>query len=218
MKKFIAYCRVSTQKQSLGLDAQMTAIRAYVAADGGVIVAEFSEKESGKEAINRPQLNAAITAAKQLGAVLLVSKLDRLSRDVADIFTLKKDKRLTFEVCDMNASDTLMLGIFATLAQKERELISRRTKEGLAEAKKKGKKLGGCRAAGGWEIVSASGRAALHDAAINHPANRHAYDAIRLMDGTLQSKCDYLNGNGYTTRNGKRFTPKQVSRLLAMYA
>lgn len=246
MNKFIAYTRVSTSKQGLGLEAQVKIIADYVTTHGGVIVSTFSEKESGKDTINRPQLQAAIAAAKSEGATLIVAKLDRLSRDIRDIFTLKKDKYLTFEVCDIDASDTLMLGIFATLAQKERELISRRTRDALAAKKKQklslieqakeaekvgaadqAKKLyaaadnivlgGNPNAAAQLAKASPQGVEARKANARNNTANRHAYDAIRLMSGTLSSKADYLNANGYTTRQGKRFTPTQVARLIAMY-
>ena len=217
MKKFIAYTRVSTTKQGLGLDAQTNAINNYIASHGGTIIAQYSEKESGKETINRIELQKAIAHAKSEGATLIVAKLDRLSRSIADIFTLKKDKQLSFEVCDIDASDTLMLGIFATLAQQERELISRRTREALAALKNKGVKLGNPNAAEQLRQVSQQGVEARKANAKNNKANRHAYDAIRLMNGTLNEKAAYLNNNGYLTRNGKRFSATQVSRLISMY-
>ena len=217
MKKFISYTRVSTQQQGLGLEAQTAIIGAYVQQHGGTIIAAYSEKSSGKDTINRPELQAAIAQAKQDNAVLIVAKLDRLSRDISDIFALKKDKNLSFEVCDMDASDTLMLGIFATLAQKERELISRRTREALAALKQQGVQLGNPNATEEIVKVQRMGWAARKQKAQANESNRHAYDAIRLMSGTLQSKCDYLNSNGYRTRNGKQFSPMQVKRLLAMY-
>ena len=217
MKKFIAYTRVSTTKQGLGLDAQTNAINNYIASHGGTIIAQYSEKESGKETINRIELQKAIAHAKREGATLIVAKLDRLSRSIADIFTLRKDKQLVFEVCDLDASDTLMLGIFATLAQQERELISRRTREALAALKNKGVKLGNPNAAEQLRQVSQQGVQARKANAKSNQANRHAYDAIRLMPGTLNEKAAYLNNNGYLTRNGKNFSATQVSRLIAMY-
>jgi len=217
MKRFIAYTRVSTTKQGLGLFAQTAAIKNYVASNGGAIIAEYSEKESGKETINRIELQNAIAHAKREGATLIVAKLDRLSRSIADIFTLKKDKQLDFAVCDIDASDTLMLGIFATLAQQERELISRRTREALAALKTKGVKLGNPNAADVLRQVSHQGVQARKANAKSNKANRHAYDAIRLMNGTLNEKAAYLNENGYLTRNGKKFSATQVSRLIAMY-
>lgn len=217
MANYIAYTRVSTSRQGLGLDAQTAIINAYVQQHGGTIIASYSEKESGKDASNRKQLQQAIAHAKKTRAVLLVAKLDRLSRNIADIFMMKKDKKLTFEVCDMDATDTLTLGIFATLAQKERELISERTKAALAALKAKGVKLGNPNAATQIHTVRGKGCERRKEMARENDHNRHAYDAIRLMGGTLQSKCDYLNAHGYTTSTGYEFKPMQVRRLIAMY-
>jgi DNA invertase Pin-like site-specific DNA recombinase len=213
MKKFISYTRVSTSKQGLGLDAQAAIIAEYVKKNGGTIIAEYEEKESGKDTINRPELQAAIAQCKSEGAVLVVAKLDRLSRDIADIFTLKKDRGLEFEVCDVDASDTLTLGIFATLAQKERELISRRTKEALAALKAEGKKLGNPNAGDTLRKYNHLGCEARKRAALTNERNRHAYDAVRFMPGTYEQKAAYLNAHGYKTRTGKAFRPASVYLL-----
>ena len=217
MKQIIAYTRVSTAKQGLGLDAQMNIIQAWATANGCSIIATYSEKESGKETLHRQELQNAIAQAKATGATLVVAKLDRLSRDVADIFALKKQSGLTFAVCDMDASDTMMLGIFATLAQKERELISRRTKEALAALKAEGKKLGNPNAAEHMRSINGKGAARRKELAATATANRHAWNAIRLMSGSLQSKADFLNAEGYTTRNGKAWTKMQVKRLVERF-
>lgn len=217
MKQFISYSRVSTAGQGLGLEAQQSIIAEYVSQAGGVILDTISEKESGKETINRPGLQRAIDECKRTGATLIVAKLDRLSRDVADVFAIKKQKGLTFEVCDMDAHDTLLLGIFATLAQKERELISRRTREALAALKAQGKQLGNPNAAEAMRAINARGAARRKQLAQDAPENRHAYNAVRFMPGTLASKAAFLNAEGYKTRNGKAFTPMAVKRLLDRY-
>jgi DNA invertase Pin-like site-specific DNA recombinase len=217
MKQFISYSRVSTAGQGLGLEAQQSIIAEYVSQAGGVILDTISEKESGKETINRPGLQRAIDECKRTGATLIVAKLDRLSRDVADVFAIKKQKGLTFEVCDMDAHDTLLLGIFATLAQKERELISRRTREALATLKAQGKQLGNPNAAEAMRAINAQGVARRKQLAQDAPENRHAYNAVRFMPGTLASKAAFLNAEGYKTRNGKAFTPMAVKRLLDRY-
>ena len=217
MKQFISYSRVSTAGQGLGLEAQQSIIAEYVNQAGGVILDAISEKESGKETINRPGLQRAIGECKRTGATLIVAKLDRLSRDVADVFAIKKQKGLTFEVCDMDAHDTLLLGIFATLAQKERELISRRTREALAALKAQGKQLGNPNAAEAMRAINAQGVARRKQLAQDAPENRHAYNAVRFMPGTLASKAAFLNAEGYKTRNGKAFTPMAVKRLLDRY-
>lgn len=216
--KYIAYTRVSTKQQGIGLDAQMAIIGKWIDDNGGgTIIASMSEKESGKDTIHRPVLQQAIDACKGAGATLIVAKLDRLSRDVADIFALKKIKGLNIVVCDMDASDTMMLGIFATLAQKERELISRRTREALQALKAQGRQLGNPNAAEVMKANNAKGRARKTDDARNCAENKHAYMAVRLMQGTLQSKADFLNENGFKTRNGKAFAPMSVKRLIALF-
>lgn len=217
MKQFISYTRVSTQKQGLGLEAQLSTIQAYVKACGGRIVASYSEKESGKETIKRDGLQQAIKQCKAEGCTLIVAKLDRLSRDIMDIFSLKKDKNLSFEVCDIDANDTMTLGIFATLAQKERELISKRTREALAAKKAEGVRLGNPNASNTLREYNHLGVEKRKESAYNNEASRHAYNAIRLMEGTLQAKADFLNKEHYLTSKGKKFTAMQVSRLIQRY-
>lgn len=217
MKHYISYTRVSTAKQGIGLDAQAAIIAAYVQNNGGTIIAAFEEKESGKETLNRHQLQAAITLAHSTGATLIVAKLDRLSRNIVDIFTLKKDARLQFEVCDIDASDTMTLGIFATLAQKERELISRRTREALAAKKAQGVKLGNPHARETMLAINHMGVAARKQKARENECSVKAWAAIRFMPGTLREKAEYLNANGFRTRNGKPFAAMSVKRLQTMY-
>ena len=216
MRNFVAYTRVSTEGQGIGLDAQMDIINAWVKNNDGNIVATLREKASGKT-INRPVLKQALDICRSMGATLIVAKLDRLSRDVADIFAIKKRKGLDMVVCDCDANDTMMLGVFATLAQKERELISRRTREALGALKEQGKQLGNPHAGEQLRQVNRQGAAKRSQMAHDAVENKHAYMAIRLMPGTLQQKADFLNENGFRTRNGKPFAPTSVKRLLQRY-
>lgn len=217
MKKFVAYCRVSTTGQGIGLDAQERIINEWVSVNNGIIIKTIREKESGKSTANRVGLAQAIDLCMTEDAGLIVAKLDRLSRDVADVFSIKKRLGDRLTICDLNAADTMLLGVFASLAQKERELISRRTKEALAEKKAQGIKLGNPNAAEAMRAVNRLGVAKRMNEANNAPENKTAWMVIRLMDGSLQSKADFLNENGYRTRNGKRWTPAGVSRLIARY-
>ena len=217
MKKFVAYCRVSTTGQGIGLDAQERIINEWVCANNGIILDTIREKESGKSTANRSGLAQAIDLCMTEGASLIVAKLDRLSRDVADVFSIKKRLGDRLTICDLNAADTMLLGVFASLAQKERELISRRTKEALAEKKAQGIKLGNPNAAEAMRTVNRLGVAKRMNEANNAPENKTAWMVIRLMDGSLQSKADFLNENGYRTRNGKRWTAAGVSRLIARF-
>lgn len=145
----VAYVRVSTQgqaKSGLGLEAQQDAIAAFAKTEDYRIAATFEEHESGKGADaldRRPKLAAAIKAARKLGGPVIVSKLDRLSRDVHFISGLMAH-RVPFIVTELGADvDPFVLHLFAALAQKERALISQRTKQGLQAAKRRGVKLGG---------------------------------------------------------------------------
>lgn len=137
--KYIAYLRVSTDKQGqsgLGLDAQQHAIAPYQPD----ILSIYTEIESGKND-HRPQLLAALAHCERDKATLLIAKLDRLSRDAAFLFTLRKSG-VQILAADMPSAGMLEYGIRAIFAQHEREQISQRTRAALAQAKAKGKKLG----------------------------------------------------------------------------
>jgi DNA invertase Pin-like site-specific DNA recombinase len=144
----VAYIRVSTDKQGksgLGLGAQRDAIERFAAAEGLDVVGEFIEVETGKGADaldKRPQLAGALRKAKQIKAPIVVSKLDRLSRDVHFISGLMT-KRVPFIVAALGKNvDPFMLHIYAALAEKERSMISERTRDALAKAKQRGVVLG----------------------------------------------------------------------------
>ena len=151
MKPAIAYIRVSTRKQSLGLEAQQTTLARFAEAEGYRLIETFQEMETGKghDALDRrPQLAASLKAAKQHKAPIIVAKLDRLSRDVHFISGLMVHKT-PFIVAELGAdADPFMLHLYAALAEKERRLISQRTKDALAAAKARGVKLGGLNAKG----------------------------------------------------------------------
>jgi DNA invertase Pin-like site-specific DNA recombinase len=149
MQPAVAYIRVSTKGQGrsgLGLEAQQDALDRFAKAEGFTIIETFSETETGKGADaldRRPKLAAALKAARRLKAPVVVAKLDRLSRDVHFISGLMQH-RTPFIVAELGAdTDPFMLHIYAALAEKERLLISERTKAGLAAAKRRGVKLGG---------------------------------------------------------------------------
>lgn len=145
----VAYVRVSTNEQKrsgLGLEAQEAAIKAFAEREGITISAWHSEAQSGKRVSDtlaeRPVLKAALEAAQAAGAPILVSKLDRLSRDVHFISGLMVHK-VPFLVAELGADvDPFMLHLFAALAEKERAMISQRTKAALAALKARGVKLG----------------------------------------------------------------------------
>src|SRR6187455_1371981 len=148
METAVAYYRVSTRQQQrsgLGIEAQRATVARFAEAEGLTLMAEFVEAETGKGADaldRRPQLAAALAAAKKAKCPILVSKLDRLSRDVAFVAGLMA-QRVPFIVAELGTNpDPFMLHLWAALAEKERAMISQRTRDALARAKANGKRLG----------------------------------------------------------------------------
>jgi DNA invertase Pin-like site-specific DNA recombinase len=142
----VGLIRVSTAEQGnsgLGLEAQQASIRSFVAAQGWTMVAEYSDIASGKDD-RRPGFQAALARCRQLGAVLVAARLDRITRRAHTLSQLLEDG-VSIRAADMPGADDLMLRIYAAMAQKERELISERTKAALAAAKARGTVLGGDR-------------------------------------------------------------------------
>jgi DNA invertase Pin-like site-specific DNA recombinase len=219
--KAIAYIRVSTKQQGksgLGLEAQQAAIAAFAAREGIEVERWFSEQETGKGADaleRRPVLADALRTARILRGPVLVSKLDRLSRDVHFISGLMAEK-VEFIVTELGRQDDpFVLHLYAALAQKERLLISERTKAGLAAAKARGVRLGNPNLKRDGAKYAALGGAA--SAVVAHArANdlEPLYEAAKA-DGavTYQQIADWLNQRGITTLRGKQWYPASVQRL-----
>lgn len=147
-RQFVAYYRVSTQKQGrsgLGLEAQRALVERFAADQGSVIVVDFVEVETGKGADaleRRPRLAAALDEARRRGCAVVVAKLDRLSRDVHFISGLMA-QRVPFLVAELGPDvDPFLLHLYAALAEKERALISQRTREAMAAAARRGVRFG----------------------------------------------------------------------------
>lgn len=214
--KYVGYFRVSTKQQGqsgLGLEAQKAIVQGFLK-PGDELIAELVEVESGKRN-DRPKLREAIDLAKAQGATLLIAKLDRLSRNAAFIFALR-DSAVEFKACDLPDANTLTIGIFATLAQHERELISQRTKAALAAKKARGED---------WERHKltdeqrAMGRQARSQQALESVENKRAAELARLYRAAgkgYKAIAETLNRNGHRTRNGKEFKAMTVKRLLVM--
>ena len=148
MDKAIVYLRVSTERQGrsgLGIEAQREAIARFAEREGLELIEEFVEVETGKgsDALDRrPRLAGALARARKEKCAVIVAKLDRLSRDVHFISGLMA-QRIPFIVAELGAeADSFMLHLYAALAEKERKLISERTKAALAAKKAQGAKLG----------------------------------------------------------------------------
>lgn len=215
MKTYVAYFRVSTQKQGqsgLGLEAQRKAVISYLKGEEGILK-EFIEVESGKKN-NRQELTAAIEYAKRIGATLIIAKLDRLSRNASFIFTLK-DSGVDFICADMPEANTLTIGIFAVLAQHERELISSRTKAALAAKKAQGFKLGSPENLS--RVAMEKAWQACRDKAASNENNRRAAALIasyRKAGMNYSAIARALNQVGFRTAKGKLFQAVQVQRLI----
>jgi DNA invertase Pin-like site-specific DNA recombinase len=152
MKQAVGYIRVSTAKQGrsgLGLEAQEAALARFAEAEGYAFAETFTEVESGKHGEDhRPALAAALDRARKAHAPIIVAKLDRLSRDVHYISGLMKH-RVPFIVTELGAdTDPFLLHLYAALAEKERKLISERTKAAMKQAKARGVRIGGLRSKG----------------------------------------------------------------------
>src|SRR5215207_7466367 len=140
---FVAYYRVSTERQGrsgLGLEAQRKAVEDFLNGGNWRLVAEFTEIESSQQA-DRPALAKAFRACRLHGAKLVIAKIDRLSRDAHFLLGLEK-AGVDFVAADMPTANRLTVGIMAMVADEERRMISKRTKEALAAAKARGMKLG----------------------------------------------------------------------------
>ena len=160
MKPAIAYYRVSTDRQGksgLGLEAQAEAVQNYVSANGYQLAGAFTEIESGRKN-NRPQLLAALNECKRIKAILIIAKLDRLGRNVAFIANLM-ESRVQFVAVDNPHATDLVLHITAAFAQFEREQISKRVKEALQAAKRRGTILG----KNGREVLSQQNKQAANE-------------------------------------------------------
>jgi DNA invertase Pin-like site-specific DNA recombinase len=214
MEKYIAYVRTSTGKQNLGLEEQQTQILDFISTNNGLLVNTILEQESGKNN-QRPGLDKALNLCEKNGYVLLFTKLDRLSREVEFLFAIHR-RGVKLRCVALPELNTLTLGIFGTMAQYERELISQRTKSALKELKKT-RKLGSPQNL--TEDAKAKGREAVTRNREDNPNWKMAKTFIehfRMKNGYIHYTqiSKLLNENGYKTRNGCEFSPGIVKRLI----
>lgn len=218
MGQLVSYIRVSTARQGrsgLGIEAQRAALARFAAETGQEVVREFIEVETGKGADaleRRPQLTAALSEARKRKGSVVVSKLDRLSRDVHFISGLMAHK-VPFIVTELGAdADPFMLHLYAALAEKERAWISSRTKSALAAAKARGVALGGPNLPEAREIAQAKIKANADQHAANVlPVIR---EAQRAGATSLQAIADVLNARGITTARGGRWYASTIKNVL----
>ena len=218
MEQFIAYYRVSTQRQGLsmlGLEAQKNSVLSFL--NNRTILAEYTDIETGKND-NRPQLLKAIEMAKQTGSTLLIAKLDRLSRNLTFISTLM-DTKVKFICCDMPDANELTISIFGALAQWERVRIGDRTRSALQALKARGVKLG--KPENFTEAVRQMGTKKLTEIANSNANNQKAKKVINLLNKngmSLRQIVVELNDAGFKTSRGHNFGAEQVRRLITKAA
>ncbi|TPV31935.1 recombinase family protein [Paucihalobacter ruber] len=233
MRKYVAYYRVSTQKQGnsgLGLQAQKNAV-AYQIKSNDQLIAEFTEVETGTRKKKRVEIYKAIELARANKAVLIVAKLDRLARDV-EFTSALYNSGVEFLCCDNPTANKLTIQLLSVIAEHEAEVISKRIKEALKVKKEKIKKgiytnkdgstmtpidgevrLGNPNGFGEYQKL---GVKKIKDNARKNKNNIQAMDIIcsaRKEGMTFQAIADKLNKLQYTTRRGKQFNPIQVQRL-----
>ena len=215
-QRFVAYYRVSTERQGrsgLGLDAQQAAVAGFINGDA-VLNASFIEVESGKRS-DRPELARAFEACRRHKAKLVIAKLDRLSRNLAFIATLM-ESGVEFVAVDNPHANKLTVHILAAVAQHEREMISQRTKDALAAAKRRGVRLGNPRLA----MAAGQGTAATKAAARQFAAN--VLPVIRdIQAGGAKSNAAIaakLNERNVPTARGGKWAHVQVGAVIGRAA
>lgn len=220
MERAVAYLRVSTRQQQrsgLGIEAQRAAIERFAAAESLTMIEEYSEFETGKGADaldRRPQLAAALAAAKKAKCSIVVSKLDRLSRDVAFVSGLMAQK-VPFIVAELGRdADPFMLHLYAALAEKERRLISERTIAALQAKKASGAKLGNLT---NLRVAGSIGRIAQAQVADEFATNLiPVVQAIQNAGAaTLSEIASALNARGVRPVRGNNWHRSSVRNLIA---
>jgi DNA invertase Pin-like site-specific DNA recombinase len=218
LKSIVVYYRVSTKKQGesgLGLEAQRTYVKHFYPQEP---LAEFTEKLSGKDVANRPQLQQAIELCKKHNATLVVAKIDRLSRNTEQALRIYSDLSGRLESCDIPNLDKFTLTLFMAIADRERELISLRTKAALDEKRKH---------VGEWRkgstafrsgVASPMGVIARKEKASANANNKRAAAYVKsLRDSkekpTWRQIAEQLNTCGFKTSKGGAFQATQAMRL-----
>jgi DNA invertase Pin-like site-specific DNA recombinase len=216
--EYVVYYRVSTTRQDYGIDAQRAAVRAFLKS-GDSIIAEYEEQESGTHKMRhkRVELTKAVNHAKGAHAVLLIAKMDRLTRSVGTLMEIL-DAGVEVCACDMPSISRMVMVILAAVAEEEARLISTRTKAALEVVRARGGRVG--RAKGdvlGIDVAKACAESAKVRKA---KAVQHYSTVTHLLEAWAEmglSKCAMakrLNERGYKTRHGKQWTSSQVCRVL----
>ena len=211
--QYVNYYRVSTTRQQisgLGLEAQRDSVARYLSNANGIVIAEFTEIESGKRA-DRPELEKAINLCKLNGFTLCVAKLDRLARNLHFVTTLQQSK-VNFVAVDNQHASPLMIHILCAFAEAEAVAISARTKSALEACKRRGQRLGNPNYANAVKLAAKANQA---------QADRYSERLLPVIREIQQANVKSLRGiahclnvRGYLTRTGKRFHAATVSAII----
>jgi len=214
-KRYVIFYRVSTKRQGksgLGLEAQERDVQLYLerySEEPFEVLGTFTAVQSGKESDDCAELQEALDLCRQTGAELLCAKPCRLTRDVEFMARLLKDRRITLRMASMPHADKFQLHIYTALNEQEREFISIRTKQALAVARARGRKLGGLRpgtAERNKAAIAAADAAAQRVSSIIQP--------MRANGSTLQQIADALNAAGVSTPRGRTWAAMSVRNAL----
>tara|TARA_R110002074_G_scaffold130555_2_gene272236 strand:- start:425 stop:1108 length:684 start_codon:yes stop_codon:yes gene_type:complete len=222
-QQFVTYLRVSTGKQSLGLEAQRETVQRFLAGKGWPPAAEFVERESGKRN-DRPELEKALSLCRALRATLVVAKLDRLARNQAFLMALV-DSAVDVIFCDLpniptGATGRFILQQMAGVAELEAGMISERTKAALAVVKASGKTLGGFRGHVPTNADRQAAATARTAAAVERASDLRPLIEAARADGETSNKglARWLNSRGVPSPRGGTWQATSVGRLLQRMA
>ncbi len=220
MQNFIAYIRVSTQRQGasgLGLEAQRIAVASYLRGRGN-LVDEVVEIESGRKGgKGRPELARALALCKAQGAALVIGKLDRLARDVRFFLEVIDDSGVDIrfadlpDVCPVTDEGRMILVSMANFAEFEGRRIGTRTKAALAAAKNRGIKLG----TAGRNNLRPNIEARQADAAAFAARLAGMVKGFRARSLSQRAMVSELNTVGLRAPRGGQWSLAQLQRLLA---
>lgn len=213
--KIVIYKRLSKQKNTgnqYGFDSQQTDINLFLNQHKDYnIIGEYQEFFSGKNTwTNRPELVKAVNHAEREGAILLVSKVDRLGRDVESVAHLLK--RVQVRIATMPSANNMTIQLLSIMAEEEARAISERTKAALAEAKAMGKKI--CGAAVKHRVAREAGYKKLLDRD-QHYAPK--LESLRNKGYSMEKIASVFNDMGYTTPKGKEHSKTSIYRLCVKY-
>lgn len=230
--KYISYLRASTERQrdGLGLDAQRTSILSFVERFGGSIIEEVCEIVSGGSK-TREGFDRALELCKEHKAILLVHRIDRLSR--SGFYTVAKleENGIPFIEADSPHDSELSKNIKFLVAKEEKEKIQRRVKDSLAEVKEQIQKNGFYITKEGRRITSLGSPQNLSEKsrerskrvrrakALSNENNSRAFAVVDRMrsDSSLQQMAEYLNKHNFKTSRGGKWYPMSVSNLIKLY-